>query len=129
MYIPEAVLLITAGFQVPEIPLGEVELKVGTVLPVQIFKGVTSKFGVMLFPTVTFSETEVAHCPAFGVKVYVPEAVLLITAGLQVPEIPLGEVELKVGTVLPVQIFKGVTLKFGVIEFPTVTFNETEVAH
>ena len=54
---------------------------------------------------------------------------LLIAEGLQVPVIPFGEVVLKVGTELPEQIFIGVTLKLGTIEFPTATFKETEVAH
>ena len=79
--------------------------------------------------TLTLIDTEMAHWPALGVKVYAPEAVLLITAGLQVPVIPFGEVTLNVGAVLSVQIFSGVRLKSGVIEFPTVTLNETEVAH
>ena len=67
--MPEAVLLITAGFHVPTIPFGEVVARVGTALPEQIVKGVTLKFGVMLFVTVTFKVTDEAHCPAFGVKI------------------------------------------------------------
>ena len=59
---------MTAGFQVPTIPFGEVVANVGTVLPEQIVRGVTSKFGVMLFVTVTFKVTDDAHCPVFGVK-------------------------------------------------------------
>ena len=54
---------------------------------------------------------------------------MLIADGLQVPVIPFGEVVFKVGTEPPEQIFSGVTLKLGTIEFPTVTFKETEVAH
>ena len=41
--------------------------------------------------------------------------------------IPFGEVVLKVGTELPVQIFKGVILKFGVIAFVTVMFTVSEI--
>jgi len=59
---------MTAGLQVPTIPFGEVVANVGTVLPEQIVRGVTLKFGVMLFVTVTFKVTDEAHCPAFGVK-------------------------------------------------------------
>ena len=62
-------LLTTVGDQVPAIPFGEVVFKVGTEPPVQTVKGVTSKSGVMLFVIVTLNVTEVAHCPAFGVKV------------------------------------------------------------
>jgi len=61
-------LLTTAGFQVPTIPFGEVVANVGTVLPEQMVKGVTLKFGVMLLVTVTFKVTDEAHSPAFGVK-------------------------------------------------------------
>ena len=67
--MPEAVLLITAGFHVPAIPFGEVVANVGTVLPLQIVKGGTSKFGVMAFVTVTSKVTDEAHCPAFGEKI------------------------------------------------------------
>ena len=59
---------MTAGFHVPTIPFGEVVANVGTVLPEQMVNGVTLKFGVMLFVTVTFKVTDEAHCPAFGVK-------------------------------------------------------------
>ena len=59
---------MTAGLQVPVIPFGEVVANVGTVLPEQNVKGVTLKFGVMLFVTVTFKVTDEAHCPAFGEK-------------------------------------------------------------
>ena len=67
--MPEAVLLIAAGFQVPTIPFGEVVAKFGTELPLHIVKGVTLKSGVMLFVTVALKVTDEAHCPAFGVKI------------------------------------------------------------
>ena len=66
--MPEAVLLIAAGFHVPKIPFGEVVARVGTALPLHIVKGVTLKFGVILFVTVTLKVTGEAHCPEFGVK-------------------------------------------------------------
>ena len=59
---------MTAGFQVPVIPFGEVVANVGTVLPEQIVRGVTSKLGTMLLVIVTFKVTDDAHCPTFGVK-------------------------------------------------------------
>ena len=59
---------MTAGLQVPTIPFGEVVANVGTMLPGQMVNGVTLKFGVMLFVMVTFNVTDVAHCPALGVK-------------------------------------------------------------
>ena len=44
--------------------------------------------------------TGAAHCPASGVKVYVPLAVVLIVAGFQVPVILLLDVVGSAGTVL-----------------------------
>ena len=58
-----------------------------------------------------------------------PEAVLLIAAGLHVPTIPLGEVVANVGTELPERIVKGVTLKLGTMLFVTVTLKVTDEAH
>jgi len=60
---------MAAGLQVPTIPFGEVVANVGTVLPEQIAKGVTSKLGTMLLVIVTFKVTDEAHCPALGVKI------------------------------------------------------------
>ena len=42
-----------------------------------------------------------AHCPAVGVKVYVPVEVLLTVAGAQVPVIPLVDVVGRIGAVAP----------------------------
>ena len=44
--------------------------------------------------TVIFIVVEAAHCPALGVKVYVvvPAVAVEITAGVQVPVIPLVDV-------------------------------------
>jgi len=52
-----------------------------------------------------------------------------MTAGLQVPTIPFGEVVANVGTVLPEQMVNGVTLKFGVMLLVTATFKVTDEAH
>lgn len=44
-----------------------------------------------------------AHCPAFGVKVYVPDVVFEMTDGDQVPVILLSETVGKVCVVAPLQ--------------------------
>ena len=54
--------------------------------------------------TVTVIVAVVAHCPALGVNVYVPVAVLLTVAGLHVPFTPLLELPGSVGMgVVPLQ--------------------------
>jgi hypothetical protein len=66
-------------------------------------------------PPLTFTTIEVvvAHCPELGVKVYVPEVVLLTVAGFHVPEMPFNEVAGKTGAGSPWQI-AGIGLKDGV---------------
>ena len=118
VYVPEAVLLTVAGDHVPVIPLVDVPGNVGAVVPAQnggicVNVGVTGWFTVMLIVVV------VAHCPAFGVKVYVPEAVLLIVAGDHVPVIPLVEVPGNAGAVVPAQK-AGICVKTGVLPGVTV---------
>ena len=76
---------------------------------------------MVLGVTDTVNVTAVAQTPVAGVKVYTAEAWLFIVAGLQVPAIPLSELEGKVGTELPAQI--GVTLAF------TVTVKVADTAH
>jgi hypothetical protein len=72
----------------------------------------------------------VAHCPAVGVNVYVPLAVLLTTDGLHVPVILLLDVVGKVGTVAPEQIVDVVPkLNDGVMFGFTVTVNVVGFAH
>ena len=67
----------------------EVGGNVGAVLPEQIMVEVPKlNVGVCIGFTVTFSEVGTAHCPEFGVNVYVPEVVLLMVDGLHVPVIP-----------------------------------------
>jgi len=55
----------------------------------------TVNVGVTLSCTVTCIVAAIAHCPTFGVNEYVvvPEAEVLIVAGLHVPVIPLMEVK------------------------------------
>ncbi len=104
VYVVVVVLLTIAGLQVPVTPLVDVAGSTGAVDPLQI--GPTgAKVGVIPGGvTVTVNEAVVAHCPAFGVKVYDVVVVLLTVAGLHVPEIPLIEVAGSTGAVDPLQI-------------------------
>ena len=68
VYVPVAVLLTRAGFQVPVYPLFEVADKIGLVAPEHI-GAIESKVGTMFGFTVTVKEALVAHNPAVGVKV------------------------------------------------------------
>ena len=103
VYVPLTVLLTTAGDQVPVMPLSDVVGNVGATEPEQI--GATAaKVGVTLGFTVTDNVVVVAHWPASGVKVYVPLAVLLTTAGSQVPVIPFVDVVGNVGATVPEHI-------------------------
>jgi H+/Cl- antiporter ClcA len=107
------------------IPFGAVLLKTGGVEPVQN-AGIAAKFGAPLAGvTVTFSVCGKAHCPAFGVNVYMPLVVLLIVAGLHVPEIPLGDVFDKIGGEAPAQN-AAIAAKLGVTLGAIVTVTEAE---
>ena len=70
----------------------------------------------------------VAHCPAVGVKVYVPLVVLLTVAGLHVPLIPLVELAGNIGAVVPLQK-AGIAAKVGVVGVVTVVVKVAVVAH
>jgi hypothetical protein len=62
------------GLHVPVIVLSDVEGNVGTAPPAHIVSDVpNANVGVMLGVTVTVNVVVVAHCPAVGVNVYVPE--------------------------------------------------------
>jgi hypothetical protein len=74
------------------------------VLPPQIEYWFIPNDGVMFGFTVTVNVAGNAHWPAVGVKVYVPEALLLTTDGLHVPVIPFVDVVGKLGTAPPAQI-------------------------
>lgn len=69
-----------------------------------------------------------AHCPGFGVKVYVADALLLIIGGFQVPVIPLTDVLGKTGIEAPSQK-GGIGLKKGAILGMTVTSKVVLTAH
>ena len=80
--------------------------------------------------TITVKVAVVAHCPPSGVKVYVPDAVLLTTAGLHDPVIPLLETDGSAGTDPPKQIVSEVPkLNVGVTIWLTVTLKVAGTAH
>ena len=124
-------MLTIEGLHVPVIPFEDVVDKVGTVSPAQIVNEVPKlKVGVMFGLTVTVNVAVVAHGPASGVKIYVPEFWLSTTEGFHVPVIPFVEVFDKVGTVPPAQIVSDVPkLNAGTIFGVTVTVNVAVVAH
>jgi hypothetical protein len=67
-------LLTLEGDHVPVIPFVDVDGKVGTTLPAQMTSELPKlNAGTELGVTVTSNEVELAHCPADGVKIYVPE--------------------------------------------------------
>ena len=125
--MPIAEVLITAGVQVPVIPLADVNGSAGATEfrqsePNGLKVGVT--FGV----TVTSMVVDIAHCPVVGVKVYVPLVVLLTTAGDQIPVMPFVDVDGSTGAVEPSHI-AATGLKVGVRLGVTVTVNVVVVAH
>ena len=94
------------------IPFVDVVGNVGATEPEQI--GATdAKVGVTFGLTVTVNVVVDAHWPASGVKVYVAVAVLLTTAGDQVPLMPFVDVNGNAGAVEPSHI-AAIGLKVGV---------------
>ena len=70
VYVPEAVLFTTEGFQVPLIPFVDVVGNAGTVPPLQMVSEVpNAKLGMRFGFTVTDKLVGTAHCPGFGVNV------------------------------------------------------------
>jgi hypothetical protein len=121
------VLLTVAGDHVPVIPFVEAVGRTGATDPLQI-GAITANVAVMLELTVISNVAVVAHCPAFGVKVYVPEVVLLTVAGDHVPVIPFVEVAGKTGAVDPEHI-GAIAANVGTAFGFTVTINVVVVAH
>jgi hypothetical protein len=103
----------------------------GTDPPAQMVREVPKlKAGVRFGFTVTLKLTGTAQTPAFGVNIYVPDALLLIVAGLHVPLIPLVEVPGNAGTPVPAQMVSvEPKLNVGVMFGVTVTVKFAEVAH
>jgi hypothetical protein len=120
-------LLTIAGFQVPVIELVDVVGKTGRVEPEHI-GAMAVKIGVIVGFTVTLKVVPIAHSPGLGVKLYIPEVVLLTIAGFQVPVIPLFDVGSKTGLIEPKHI-GAIGVKLGVSIGLTVTFNIVVVAH
>jgi ribosomal protein L21E len=110
--VPLVVLLTVAGDHVPTIPFNEVVGNTGAVVSAQK-AGIALNVGVTNGLTVIEIVVIVPHCPAFGVKVYVPLVVLLTFAGNHVPTIPFNEVVGSTGAVVPVQK-AGIVLNVGV---------------
>ena len=74
VYVAEFWSSIAAWFQVPVMPLSDVEGRPGTGSPAQmVSEGPKLKVGTVLGLTVTFKVKGVAHCPVLGVNVYVAE--------------------------------------------------------
>ena len=120
-------MLTDALSQVPVIPLLEVVGNVGAVEPSQMLVAKLN-VGVTLGVTVTFTITGRAHCPAVGVNVYEPLAVLLIVDGLHVPLTALSDVAGNVGATAPEQNVVA-KLNDGVMFVVTVTLTVTGRAH
>jgi hypothetical protein len=99
--VPTVVVLITAGLQVPVIPLVELPGRAGAV---EFWQSgpIWVKTGVMAGLTVMIRVAVVAHWSSSGVNVYSVVAVLLII-GLQVPVMPFREVSGKAGIADPLQ--------------------------
>src|SRR5678815_1499339 len=90
-------------------PLFDVVGNAGTPAPAQIVSVLPKlNVGIIFGITVTVNVVGLAHCPAVGVNVYVPEVVLLTTAGFHVPVMPLVEVPGKAGTAPPEQMLSEV---------------------
>ena len=107
--------------------MGDVGPSNGAVVPAQN-GAIAAKSGITFGLTVTFSVCVVAHRPAAGVNTYVPLAVLSITAGVQVPLTPLGDVGPSNGAVVPAQN-GAIAAKSGITFGLTVTFSVCVVAH
>ena len=113
------------------IALSDVLSNAGTVPPAQIVSDVPKlNVGVIFGFTITVNVVGVAHNPAVGVKVYVPEVWSFTIAGLHVPVIPLSDELGNAGIVPPAQIVSNVPkLNVGVIFGFTVTENVAVIAH
>lgn len=95
-------MLLMAGLHTPVMPLSEVVGKAAITAPSQ--NGPTGvKVGTVFGVIVIAIDAVVTHVPPDGVKVYVPEAVLLTGIGDHTPEIPSLDVVGNAGIVAPLQ--------------------------
>ena len=95
-------MLIVAGLHVPVNPFVDLGGKVGGVLNWHS-GAIWAKSGLNFeFTVISFVLTQ-AHCPAFGLKLYidVPGVAVLIDAGFHVPVIPFVDDNGSEGGVLP----------------------------
>jgi hypothetical protein len=123
VYVPPVVLLTIAGLHVPVIPSVDEFGSVWAAAPEQIVELVPKlNVGVIFGFTVTVNVAVVAHWLPLGVNVYVPDVVLLTTAGLQVPLIPFVDVFGSTGTDPLPQIVRLVpNVNVGTVRGVTVT--------
>lgn len=119
-------MLIT-GDQEPVMPLIDIVGNADNVVPEQI-GAICVKVGVAFGMTVTLKVVPLAHSFAAGVKVYVPDVVLLTTAGFQVPVTPFVDTSGNTGLVAPEHI-GAIAVKLGVRIGLTVKFRVVVVAH
>jgi hypothetical protein len=131
VYTPDTWSLIVAGFHKPVTPFCDVVGNDGIALPAHITSEVPkSNTGTTFGSTVTKKSVLVAHCPASGVNVYVPEFLLSTVAELHVPVIPFNDVVGSVGTPDPAQIKLVVPkLNIGMTCEAMVTLNIIELVH
>lgn len=80
----------------------EIVGNIGADAPLQM-AAIVEKVGITIGFADTLNVATLAHCPAFGVKVYVADVVLLTVAGSHVPAIPLVDVVGKIGANAPLQ--------------------------
>ena len=100
--------MITAGLHTPLIPLFDMFGNMGAVDPLHRLIAVPkSNVGCSIGFTVTV-KVNVAPQVAVGVNVYTPDALLSTVAGLQLPVIPLVDVDGNKGTLPPAQIVNAV---------------------
>ena len=127
VYVPLFALSTIAGDHVPVIELLEEVGNEGTIPPEQMLKVVPKvKVGVVCGVIVTVNVVVIAHCPASGVKVYVPLFTLSTTAGDHVPVIELLEEAGNVGTTPPEQKLKVVPKENVGVTFGMLSFTATQ---
>jgi hypothetical protein len=131
VYVPLLALSTIAGDHEPVMELLDEVGNVGTIPPEQILNVVPKlNVGVVCGVIVTVNVVVLAHCPASGVKVYVPLLALSTIAGDHEPEMELLDDVGKAGTIPPEQILKVVPKEnVGVVCGVIVTVNVVMLAH